>query len=246
MYDGIAAQSECPGQCEKKDSKPHQSVDRRDRSSPTSRHYGLIEWSRARRHRVCSFERASAIAARSTGEGGIGHMSSIPALEKVGAQMPAAEFADAVVLDGCSLGCLACTSICQATLSQLLDAGDQADLDGLARCLLDCITAGGAHTSFVARRSEWWPPMAPIWREVCARCAEACERAVWRLTAEAALFASVPLDANLAWQLNLCADACRRCVVLCQRGDHVSPRAEGLGWLAQSGSAQLNKASGRQ
>ncbi len=124
--------------------------------------------------------------------------------------------------DGCSLQCLSCTSICTATLAALLAAADRRELESLAPLLLDCITAGEAHTAFVARQSEWWSRTAPIWREVCARCADACEVAIRRLADEAALFSSAPLDAGLAAQLRLCADACRHCVMLCPCGDELS------------------------
>jgi hypothetical protein len=83
----------------------------------------------------------------------------------------AAGLLDPVVLDGCSLQYIACTSICAATLTALLDGADQEDLDTLAPLLLDCITAGEVDAAFAARPSEWWLRTAQLWREVCARCA---------------------------------------------------------------------------
>ncbi len=127
------------------------------------------------------------------------------------------------VRDGCSLQCLSCTTICTTTLSALLSASDRRDLQTLAPLLLDCITAGEAHMAFMARRSEWWLRTASLLRGACARCADACDDAIRRLADEAALFLSVPLDAGLAGQLRDCADACRRCVVLCPCNDQHSP-----------------------
>jgi hypothetical protein len=143
------------------------------------------------------------------------------ALEPNDVRTAAARLVDPVVLDGCALQCHSCTSICDATLVALLGAADQADMSVLAPVLLDCITAGEAHAAFVARRSEWWLRTAELWQQVCTQCADACERAIERLTDEAALVSPAPLEASLVRQLRACAHACRRCVVQCPCGDQL-------------------------
>ena len=147
------------------------------------------------------------------------------AIEPNGARTAAARLVDPVVLDGCALQCLSCTSVCDATLAALLGAADQGDLNVLAPVLLNCITAGEAHAAFVARRSEWWLRTAELWQQVCAQCAEACERAIEHLTEEAAIVSSAPLEAGLVRQLRACADACRRCVAQCPSGDQLPSAA---------------------
>ena len=134
--------------------------------------------------------------------------------------------AEPPALEGCTLECLQCISVCAATIGVLLDSADREDLESLAGLLLDCMTAGHAHTAFVARRSARWLQTAALWREVCARCAEGCEGATRRLADEAALRSSVPLDTSLAQQLRACAAVCRHCVSLCPCGVRLFSMAE--------------------
>lgn len=100
-------------------------------------------------------------------------------------------------MQDCVDACMTCHSICEETMSSLMQMGGQGQMQ-VMRALMDCAETTRMCADMMMRRS-------PLMAEMCAMCARACD-----MCAEACM--SMPEDA----QMMRCAEACRRCAETCR------------------------------
>ena len=93
--------------------------------------------------------------------------------------------------------CASCRAICEQTLSYCLKKGGKHAEPSHLQLLRDCLEICVASSGFMLRDSAFHHLTCGACAEICARCAESCEK--------------MPNDA----QMKACAEACRRCAESC-------------------------------
>jgi hypothetical protein len=102
-------------------------------------------------------------------------------------------------MQDCINECLTCHSICLETVTHCLQMGGKHAEASHIRLLLDCAEICQTSANFMLRGSELHNRTCSVCAEICARCADECER----------------IGAGDELMMR-CAEACRRCAQSCQ------------------------------